>query len=397
MQIDIKYPLLVRATPEASRKGERYFWGSHTYQADVPEISLDETAIGLGSVVFTSANGERRVYPQMRSYNGHLYRPLGNPQELFSRAHPPRDAAENADYIVSVPPGPLRMGRRPLAEPVREWACWFIDLHGMDTARNWKLWPENERGIGPYLDRNTVEFVDAKLRDVNAADLATAMKMCQAQSQRLLVIDGKYWMETTMPCLTVSASDGTERKARLTMDFLPRCGGSGDWIRFPLSAFAEALEFAQHTAEDLRIDPNNRDFGHVELEELDLVAVGFDYNEEAGHAMALSVGSNLVRRAEQHGFHKLHENSGPLFQGSDLARFETVRAAILGNNDIIGERSDLISLTTDILDLWKKVKAPRYSGLPMPTGGVFDRFVAKAIEMSEDAFISGPSLSAPRV
>jgi hypothetical protein len=395
MQIDIKFPMLVRATPASTKKGERFFYGSHIHKADVSEISLSETEVGLDAVTFTSGNGAKRILPQIRAYDGRLYRPLGNPDGLFNAGHRDKSSPGSVDYYVSSPARP-DMARRPLARPIERRAQWMIDLHGADTQRNYKLWPEENRHPKPPLSRNEVLFSETDLKEVNGDEVARAMQMCEAQASRLLVIGGKYWMETTMPCVNVVVQeDGRGKGVALDMGFLPLGHSGSTWMRFPLSAFDEAYDFAQQM---LRIWPGGTvDIGHADVADVDVSAVEFDHNEEAAHTMALVVGSNLVRRSVQHEFHDVHANAAPLFEGDRLRRFETVKEAILANNDIVGERSNLIDLAPDILELWQSVKSPRYSGLGLPPVGITQQLIAKAIEMSENTTINVAAIGGLRL
>ncbi len=396
MQLDIKFPILVRATPATSKKADRHFFGSYIHKADVPEVSAAETDVGLDSLGFISGDGQRRVFPQLRTYCDRLYRPLGNPEGLFTDAFASdRYEMDSVDYVVSVPPMG-NMARRPLAYPIRDWAQWFIDLHGMDTARNYKLWPEPARAPQPRGNRNDVDFAQSQLREVNGDDLEAFQRMFEAQANRLLVIGGKFWMETTMPCLSVvmGGGDNTPRTVTLEAGFLPLVTPrTSTWMRFPLSAQDEARAYAEQTAAEWR---GEQRIGYAETDGMDLNAVGFDHNEEAAQAMALSVGSNLVRRTVQHEFHSTHQNSPPLFEGARLTRLLAVKEAILSNNDISGERSDLIALIPEIMDLWRSVKSPRYGGLGMPAPWISARMIEQATEMADNTTISAPSLTVPR-
>lgn len=395
MQLDIKFPILVRATPAASRKADRHFFGSYVHTAEVAEVSAGETEVGLDSLGFISGNGQRRVFPQLRTYCNRLYRPLGNPEGLFTDAFALDRYDKAVDYVVSVPPM-SNMARRPLAYPVRDWAQWFIDLHGMDTSRNYKLWPEEPRAPKPRVSRNDVLFGQAQLRDVNGDDFGVFQRMFEAQANRLLVIGGKFWMETTMPCLSVEMTGGDYAAKTVTLEagFLPLVSArTSTWMRFPLSAYDEARAYAEQTAGEWRGELR---IGYAETDGMDLSAVGFDHNEEAAQAMALAVGSNLVRRSVQHEFHPIHQNAAPLFEGTRLARFLAIKEAILSNNDISGERSDLIALIPEITDLWNSVKAQRYEGLGLPPTWISARMIAQATEMAENTTISAPAVTVPR-
>lgn len=396
MQLDIKFPILVRATPATSKKADRHFFGSYIHRADVPEVSAAETDVGLDSLSFISGDGQRRLFPQLRTYCDRLYRPLGNPEGLFTDAFATdRYDTGVVDYVVSVPPM-NNMARRPLAYPIRDWAQWFIDLHGMDTSRNYKLWPEEPRAPKPPVSRNTVDFAQAQLRDVNGDDFGVFQRMFEAQVNRLLIIGGKFWMETTMPCLSVvmGGGDYSPRTVTLSAGFLPLVTPrTSTWMRFPLSAQDEARAYAEQTVAEWR---GERSIGYAETEGMDLGAVGFDHNEEAAQSMALAVGSNLVRRTVQHEFHPIHQNAAPLFEGTRLARFLAVKEAILSNNDISGERSDLVALIPEIMELWNSVKSPRYDRLGMPVPWISARMIEQATEMADNTTISAPSLTVPR-
>ncbi|MCS4089826.1 hypothetical protein [Rhizobium sp. BK176] len=395
MQIDIKFPMLVRATPASSKKSERYFYGSHIHKVEVPEISLSETEIGLDAVTFTAGSGARRIFPQLRAYDGRLYRPLGNPDGLFSAGHKDKASPGGGDYYVTSP-AQADMARRPLAQPVEKRAQWMIDLHGADTQRNYKLWPEENRHPKPPVSRNDFLFSEADLKQVNEDDVAVSMRMFEAQADRLLVIGGKYWMETTMPCLNVVVFErGRGNGVTLDMGFLPLGHAGSTWMRFPLSAFDEAHEFAQQMRQVWRA--GEVDIGHADIADIDVSAVDFDHNEEAAHTMALVVGSNLVRRSVQHEFHSVHAESAPLFTGATLQRFEAVKEAVLANNDIVGARSNLIDMTPDILELWQSVKSPRYSGLGLPPAAITPHLIAKAVEMSENTTINVAAIGGLRL
>jgi hypothetical protein len=395
MQLDIKFPILVRATPVASKKADRHFFGSYVHSSEVPEVSMSETEIGLDTLGFIGGDGERRVFPQLRSYGNRLYRPLGNPEGLFSDAFSRERYDTAVDYVVCVPP--LKdMARRPLAYPVRDWAQWFIDLHGMDTSRNYKLWPEAPRAPNPPVSRNTLDFAQSQLRDVNGDDLGVFQRMFEAQANRLLLIGGKFWMETTMPCLSVEMTGGDRGPKTVTLNagFLPLVSTrTTTWMRFPLSAYDEAQAYAEQMTGEWH---GEQKIGYAETEGMDLSAVGFDYNEEAAQAMALAVGSNLVRRSVQHEFHSVHQDADPLFEGTKLTRFLAVKDAILSNNDISGERSDLVDLIPEIMALWKSIKTPRYEGLGLPPPGISARMIAQAMEMAENTTISAPAVTVPR-
>jgi hypothetical protein len=395
MQLDIKFPIFVRAQPAATRKVDRRFFGSYVYQAEITEISMDETEIGLEELGFLNGKRERRVFPQLRAYNGRLYRPLGNPEGLFEDAFSRDRFSYGIDYIVTDPPTP-GAARRPLAFPIRDWTQWYIDVHGMDTSRNYKLWPEDARAPLPPVSRNDIDFSTTDFRNVNSDDLALYMKMFKAQANRLLIIGGKFWMETTKPCLTVTMSGGGEQAKKVTLDagFLPLVSPrTSTWMRFPLSSYGEAVTYAE---EMKRSWGGSNDIGFAETDGMDLSSVIFDPDEEAVHAMALAVGSNLVRRTVQHEFHQVHQDSMPLFEGRRLDRFLTIKDAILSNNDIIGERSDLVGLLPEIMDYWNSLKSPRYVGLGMPPAGISGVMIQQALEMAENTTINLLPSATPR-
>jgi hypothetical protein len=64
-----------------------------------------------------------------------------------------------------------------------------------------------------------------------------------------------------------------------------------------------------------------------------------------------------------------------LFEGERLARYERIPDAVLANNDILDQRSDLIDLLPELHDEWRRLKRTRYEGLNMPTSELTDLLI----------------------
>lgn len=393
MKLDIKFPILARANPTTSRKDERYVYATHIHNADIREVSSRETEVVLGPVAVTDAKGQRRELPELRSHEGRIYRSLGKASWLFSKAHH-RLMPNNIDLDgikreidPSIP---------PLAYPIECWIEWFIDIHGMETKRNYQLWPEPEPYRPGYVfSRNNFDFSRLALRDINAEDIELFSKMFAAQSDRLIIIGGKFWLQTTMPCVNVSLFGGDYRAKGVGLDvgFLPLVlNQPGSITRFPLDMLDEAIDFA-HVMVGTFGGKEADDIGHVELPGSDLTAVSFDQDEQEVHSLALSIGSNLVRRAEQHKFHKIHAESPPLFTGQKIEQFEVIKAAVMSNNEILGERSNVGELLPEIVEMWSSVKRPRYDGLGCPPYLV-EQTITRGLEKAENFLsINVPVLS----
>ncbi|MCS4088443.1 hypothetical protein [Rhizobium sp. BK176] len=393
MKLDIRFPILARCIPTV-KKGERFFWGSHVHTAEIAEISSRETEIGLERITFKS-DGRRRKYPELRLHHGRLYRPLGGQEGLFSRSFNVRQYNDDIDHVISIPPHENLSGR-PVADPLRRHFQWIIDLHGADTHYGSKLWPDYKRNWQEARNRNDILLSETPLEHVYPEDFEAARKMIEVQADSLLFIDGQPWMATTMPCITVF-THGDRHSAHgvaMKLGFLSQGLPGNGWMRFPLSAYEEALDFANQMLNAWCGLPGDV-IEVAELDGIDLSAVGFDHNAEAAHTMALTLGSNIVRRAIQQDFHPNHRESGPLFEGEQLAKYERIHDAVLANNDILDQRSDLTDLLPELHDEWRRLKRPRYEGLNVPTPEMTDRLIEKGFEMAENTVISIPTVRIP--
>lgn len=395
MQLDIKFPMLARVLPTV-KKGERFFWGSTVHSAEIAEISLRETDVGLEPIAF-SDDGERRTYPALRTYQGRMYRPLGDHEGLFERSFTIGRWDEDDPHVISEPPHP-NLSRRPVSEAIRRYFQWIIDLHGADTHYGSKLWPDYKRNWHDARNRNDILLSETPLEHVYPEDFEVAQKMFKVKADSLLLIDGKPWMATTMPCLTVSTHGDrhSQHGVALKFGFLTQGLPGRGWMRFPLAAYDEAQDFARQLVREWGgVLGNVTDIGR--FGGADLSTVDFDYHAEAAHTMALTLGSNIVRRAIQQDFHPNHRESGPLFEGERLARYERIHDAVLSNNDILDQRSDLTDLLPELHDEWRRLKRPRYEGLNMPTAELTDRLIEKGFEMAENTVISVPTIGIPRL
>ncbi len=259
-------------------------------------------------------------------------------------------------------------------------------MHGMETARNYKLSPDLARYLAAKRNGHVIDNAD--IESVNSGDLAEFERMYRAHADRLIMMDGAYWIETTMPCVNVIVAHDDDYSSRaaattsVSLGFLPLgFDARGGVYRFPLDMAAEAMEFARAWPLDQPLDT-------VDLNLSDCPDfLSFDQCEEEIHGFALSVGSNLVRRHEQHRFHKIYATAPPLFEGDRLERFETIRSSVLANNDITDERANLAPLLPDMLELWDVVKRARYAGLGAPSTQSLKYVKARALEMLDNATI----------
>lgn len=390
MHIDINLPVLMRAQPTATRKTDRYFFGGHIHRADVPEVALGDTDIAFGRMAMDTIETGRRVFPALRSYGGRLYRPIGNAPGLLGTAFAETSSSRAEDFMLSSPPLPDMKGG-PLSSPMAARFWWFAALHGMNTDRNAKLWPESADV------RKTTLLENTDLRDIDYGDLAYCRRMHEAQAARLLLIDGKMWMETTMPCIKVThRQEGRLSVVSTSVGFVPLVPtGYGTEVRFPVSMVADALEYA--AALSARGNPGaDNEAPRFEIN-ADTSAVDFNQASEELHEFAWGVASNVVRAVEQRKFHKQHEGAAQLFTGDNLVRYENMREELLTSNDILDERRDLAELIPDIMNLWNIANASRYQGLWAPASERVSHIVARNLAIFEDRDISLPfESSGPR-
>ena len=405
MRVDIHFPTLVRSTQPGSRKTGRYFFGSDVIGADIPEISVRETEVALGNVTVDSHRHGMTRFPVLRSYDGKTYRPVAATASLFSQAFSDWYRQEDPDFAIC-DPMPPRHGPHPVAGPVQTRHQWFLNLHGMDTARNYRLWPEygdpvrqdGRPAYKPPADRNAVFFDKSGATDIDADDLADCRAMHQAQTDRLLVIGGRFWMEATPPCVnvTIPGDRGYKPGVKVWAGFMPQdFDKDGCTTRFPLDMLPEAMEFAGTLARRFG-KPEFDDLARVGLPDGGLTHLSFDQDHEEVRSFGVVLASNLVRRVEQQSFHKMYEGALPLFEGNRLETVGHIKSELLAGNGIVGEKADLTDILPEVLELWN-VKKPRFEGLGLPPGYAAPLFFERALEKADNAPIGlMPSLAQPR-
>lgn len=375
MRLDVNFPLLIKGTPANGRKADRLFYGSQTRQVETEEFGLSDMDTVLDPVRLENEVLGRVGLPRLLSREGRLFRPLGPGQSRFDIAH-----GETAN---------------PLAAPVFQRCRWLITMHGVDTARNYKLWPESGfAGMRP-VDRNAATLANVDMQEVDASGLEDFNRMYDAMSRRLVTIDGTVWMETPPPCINVRASDaymGDPRKVTLSLGFMPLGVEREQFtMRFPLTMADEAVEFATRLAAG---------FGNMGADNVaplefsgiaDTNSLWFDQRAEEAQYMAVMFASNIVRRAEQHLFHKHHREAPPLFEDDySVALFEKMKTELFANNDITGVRGELGPMLPEIFDLWmtKKLRKSTYYGLNSPPTFLLPFVMDRARDNTDDAPIN---------
>lgn len=369
MKLDIRYPMMFRSTitGDRSARKEKFVDVHHIVEADIPEISSSETDIALGTIWegVSKSRPYGALLSPLRSYDGRYFRRLALRPEAFGRCH--IGGLNRSSGWIDIGSTPHE-GFHPGGYDIRSRNAWISQVMGILTQRNDRIWPyvdwhETQR-TGITREAITLESIQSRLQDIDAESYDLAKSMMDAQTERLLVIDGDVWIETTMPCVTA-------RPGGLNIEFLPLGVDTRlDHKRFPLSKFEDASDYAlanhRPRGKDATVDIPVIDMG-----EQDFTPFDFDEEDEELYRVCFAVASAVTRRSEQQDFHPIYEGKGPLFEGQDKERFDTIRPELFASNDILGERGSLHHMLPEIADLWQKCDYPLYNPLlPVKTKAV---------------------------
>lgn len=362
MKLDIRYPMMFKSTIKGDRssRATKFVDVHHVVSAEIPEVSVQETEIALGTITEGSsyARPAGATLPPIRSYGGKFYRKLELAPDMFNKCYIGElNNSRGHIAIGDVAKGDSSNGWHPGGYNIRSRNAWLAQVLGIVTKRNDRIWPvihwhDAIHVPGSTRDFITLDRVRPQLKDIDADSFAYATSMMEMETERLLRIGREVWMETTMPCVTIKP-DG------LNIEFLPRGVDTRlDIKRFPLSKFEHATDYM------VRIRGSRVEIPMVDIgKQDDVTPFDFDEEDEELYRLCFAVASAVARRSEQQDFHPIYEGKGPLFEGRDRETFDAIRDELLASNDILRHRGSLQSMLPDIADLWKKSDYPLYNPL----------------------------------
>ncbi|MCV9964462.1 hypothetical protein OIU34_21465 [Pararhizobium sp. BT-229] len=400
MQVDINFPVMARATKKGADEEFRMLV-SHFHRADVPEVSKSETETAVPPVVKT-AGSNTTVLPELRFYDGRLFRYLGRlnrfdprPQQftdLFGDAF--SDAAlGELDFTYSSNMGFYkRMDRAPLSRPIhhlyQERLC-ALSMDGSDR-RN-RTWPKVSPHLG-YAESRKVSLKTAmdRVSSVNAADLDEAFAMHRAQADKLLMIDDGMWYETRPPCIEVDTFwnmyNATESTLFMRYRYMPETLGQRPTsIFFPLSEAERARETAERLRERYKM-PDLTPIPH-KFETIDHPAFDFDTTEDLVHRTGQALLTNVLKHIIQRPDRATGIDDGWIAAITYQYHF--------ADNHILGMKADYSAELSAIVDCFLSMSWNKF------TGGLAEMILPQLrkvlpviVEMMDDMPISVPAIAA---
>jgi hypothetical protein len=235
----IHYPILFRAHPGRTENPKDVLV-PYLHEHDVPEISKEETSVAFRSQQYTLLEYDGRLF-------SHVGRP-GSPSAAGCFGHGfETGERRSAPWWIPTIEGD-RGYVRYAGQPLDNLAYYRLYLDGGDKARETTLWPalvpDYQRHLGGPRSRNEFTFqgLADKIRDIDADQFESGREEHRAEADRLIIIDGAYWIETAPPTICVTHA------GRMTVELshLP------NWLDqelgrqyFPLAAKEEALDYAK--------------------------------------------------------------------------------------------------------------------------------------------------------
>jgi hypothetical protein len=243
------------------------------------------------------------------------------------------------------------------------------------------------------LARNSYSEVIANVSDIDREGLEQGLTRIERQAERLLLVDGQLWMETTPPCILVSIGNKPKTVSK-TLAFVPEAPlPLIDIVSFPLDRADEADEFAPGLAHGQDSTGAWSVSDHtVPYEADDSDHFWFDQ----GHLETRNLALNLTLAT--HPTVRLHVSARrmpdynvSLLGGPEHATHNAAMEIVRDADFVMGECGDITQMVDDIIRMWNGCRNP--SGHLM-TGQLTingQRFLlSHAAERAEHAPISLP-------
>ncbi len=383
MKTDIRYPFLFRAHPGRCVEPKDVLVPFvHTH--DVPEVSRAET-----EEVFRSG---RYV---LRQFDGRLFSLLGKPgsesaQACFDHAFEPDESRSKPWWI------PNRADENGyidyVAKPLDNWAYHRLFLNGEGKARETMLWPPlipDYSGGSGYRNRNqfTYQELEGKLRDVDAEQYHRGRAEHAVQADRLLIIGGSYWIETTPPAICVEPIGNGW--IHVGFAHVP------DWLDtdlgrqfFPLTAREEALDYARR-AQTITENPNGEPRDYTDRADFEFdggPAFEFDFKSYSVKRTTLILGGDMARVLSNHP--DLEQKVGETRARSVYLARDAAKACSTDYQ----EWPDVSDLVHDVTEAWKITgRKPGWATIPAKRHGFGTLICERAFSMVDELPVAVPT------
>ncbi|MBY3433474.1 hypothetical protein HFN89_04870 [Rhizobium laguerreae] len=239
MKTVIKYPILFKAHPGRCEQPKDVLV-PYLHEHEVPEVSKAETEIVFKSEEYT-----------LRQYDGRLFSKVGSPgsasaDACFGHAFEKEENRGRPRWIPTIRTDKAYI--RYAGQALDNLAYYRLYLDGGEKARETMLWPgltpdyRSHQGGPRNRDEFTFQGLEGKIRDIDADQFHAWREEHASEADRLLLVDGSYWIETTPPAICVTHGG----RMIIELAHLP------NWLDhdlarqyFPLTARQEALDYAK--------------------------------------------------------------------------------------------------------------------------------------------------------
>lgn len=381
MKTDINLPLAFKATPKRNDYEKTVICAKVT-TVDVPEISSAETTeVGRFDTVFPHRLIER---------DGKLYRHVGAvgseaAADCFGRAFT-TDVRRDDAWTFTFEAG-NRTDPPPASKALDNLVAFraYASISGRVDETTWP-YQAALRGNGENRTRDKFVYEEllGRLAEIDATSFASAIAEQETEAQKLLLVDGDYWIETTPPAIMVSM-EGTGRTARAVLQIvhLP------NWIDrdlskqyFPFDRHGEALEWARqmnNCREGHATDALEDFSGEALAHGLDHPLMTFDFEAHAVRRATYVLATDACRWLNRDGVANV--KAGP-----DAVRAAyAVRDMAIGCGTDMGEWPDVADVVPDITSAWKSTsRKPGWAVLPQNRFWFGNLICANAEKMAAD-------------
>jgi hypothetical protein len=402
MELDINFPIMARvARPKLD--GEYCMLVAHTHRVDVPEVRAIDTEVALPPLTQLGSEGDSRVLPELRLYDGRLFRFLGPAEvsrngdvslpDLFLEAFG-KAGYGNADFVYNSNAAFAsytdriwkdHVNRSPIARPIHQLYQDRLCSMSMDGAdkRN-KTWPRVTPYAG-YAASEALHWKDALDRSRVTAqdDIEEALAMHQAQAARLLLVDDGIWYETRTPCIEVDTtwphSTGIRQSVVMRYRYMPETMEQAPTVLyFPIHQADQAREAAERFRQRLGME-SVTDVAYP-YEATDHPAFDIDTVGDLIHRTGQALSTNLLKHIIQRPDRSEHIDAGWVAGLTDLYN---------GDNHILGRRANYSDHLPKIVDhflgmYWNKFTA----GLARMSVPQMRQSLPLVVEMIDDLPIS---------
>ncbi|MBY3432600.1 hypothetical protein HFN89_00235 [Rhizobium laguerreae] len=398
MKLSVKFPIMARATRK-NVPGECRMLVAHNHHQDVPEVSLRETEIAVPSTVLKDEKGRLASIKELRFYNDRLYRyiaPLSAVSGLLSCAFS-RLCPYVQDYIYTSGHNDfLVRSRTPLSRPISRVFQDRLDAMAVaDPSRN-RVWPKaKERHDMHEGERRSYAEVAGDFTWLSDGDLAESFEMHRSQADKLLLMGGALWYETTSPSIAVDTHWYNYRQdvcpVFVRYQYLPETMNQDvTTMHFPLSAADRALDVAAEMSSRHGMRGVVSLLG--EFETSDHSAFSFDTSEDIVRRTAQALAVNLLR------FSVLRPD-----RVTDVGAewLSGIGELVQTHNPVLGREVDYASALPSLVETFLRLSPRKFGGLAHVQNAQLRKTLPQVVGMLDDLPISvqgfGPTGASPTV